>query len=321
MEQRYCLYCMSPMEGSICPSCGHAAADVRPLGHHLPPGTVLESRYLVGRAIGEGGFGITYIGLDTHLELKVAIKEYYPTNQIVRDGRVTARVASLSGPQEQSFAQGKKKFLAEALVMAKLSKARAVVHVEDFFEANGTAYIVMEFVDGVTFSELVERDGPIPPARLLPMMEPLFQALSAMHENGLIHRDISPDNIMLENGSVRLLDFGCAREAEDGSKTLTIALKHGYAPVEQYWRKGQGPWTDVYALSATIYFCLTGVVPPRALDRMPEDAIQPPGALGIALAQPQEQALLKGLRIQPRRRFRTMETMRAALYEGKKEVK
>ena len=321
MEQSFCLYCMSPMEGSRCPSCGHAAGDVRPLGHHLPPGTVLESRYLIGRAIGEGGFGITYIGLDTHLDIRVAIKEYYPTDRITRDGRVTARVASLSGPQEQSFAQGKKKFLAEALVMARLSGERAVVRVEDFFEANGTAYIVMEFVDGVTFGELVEREGPIAPARLLPMMEPLFQALSAMHENGLIHRDISPDNIMLENGSVRLLDFGCAREAEDGSKTLTVALKHGYAPVEQYWRKGQGPWTDIYALSATIYFCLTGVVPPRALDRLLEDAIRPPRSLDVALTPAQEQVLLKGLRIQPRRRFRTVEAMRAALYEGKKEDK
>ena len=314
MEGSYCLHCMSPMDGAICPACGQAAGSLAPMGHHLAPGTVLESRYLVGRAIGEGGFGITYIGLDLHLEMKVAIKEYYPADQITRVDGVTTRVASLAEGQEESFARGRRKFLAEALIMARLSKARTVVSVRDFFETNGTAYIVMEFVDGVTLGDLVEREGPIAPARLLPTLEPLFEVLSAMHENGLIHRDISPDNIMLEDGAVRLLDFGCAREADAGSKTLTVIMKHGYAPVEQYWRKGQGPWTDIYALSATIYFCLTGIVPPRALDRMMEDTVQPPSALGVALTPTQERALLKGLRIQPRRRFHTMQEMHEALY-------
>lgn len=139
-------------------------------------------------------------------------------------------------------------------------------------------------------------------------------ALSIMHENGLIHRDISPDNLMLENGRIRLLDFGCAREASRGTETMTIALKHGYAPIEQYQQKGQGPWTDIYALSATIYFCLTGKVPPQALDRISEDELLLPGKLGVDITEAQEQALLKGMRIQPNRRFSTVKELWAGLY-------
>ena len=135
-----------------------------------------------------------------------------------------------------------------------------------------------------------------------------------MHEHGLIHRDISPDNLMLEHGVVRLLDFGCARESTRGTETLTIALKQGYAPVEQYQQKGQGPWTDIYALCATIYFCLTGKAPPQALDRITADGLVPPSKLGVPIPPGQEDALLKGLRLSPGRRFRSMEEFHGALY-------
>ena len=155
--------------------------------------------------------------------------------------------------------------------MARMDKQPEIVSVRDFFAANGTAYIVMEYVDGTTFKELVkQRGGRIPAGELLYTMEPVFSALAAMHAVGLIHRDISPDNLMLERGAVRLLDFGCARESTQGDETMTITLKHGYAPIEQYQHRGQGPWTDVYGLAATIYYCLTGKTPPQALDRLME---------------------------------------------------
>lgn len=316
MDKHFCPYCMTPVaEGETCPSCGLTAGNYVPSPHHLQPGTVLLDRYLVGRVLGEGGFGITYIGCDLRLELKVAIKEYYPVDRATRNAAVSTNVTSFIGPSSKSFERGKQKFLSEARTMARMDKQQVIVSVRDFFEANNTVYIVMEYIEGTTFAELTEqRGGRIPPDELFRVIEPLFGALSALHETGLIHRDISPDNLMLENGEVRLLDFGCAREPADGNKTLTISLKHGYAPLEQYQESGQGPWTDIYALCATIYHCLTGQTPPRALDRIGEDNLILPSKLGVAITPPQEQALLKGLRIQPNRRFQTMKELWAALY-------
>lgn len=316
MDKQFCPYCMAPVKpGESCPSCGLTAGSYIPSPHHLPPGTVLLGRYLVGRVLGEGGFGITYIGCDLRLELKIAIKEYYPVDRATRNASTSLSVTSFMGPSAQSFQRGKEKFLGEARAMAKLDKQQAIVSVRDYFEANNTAYIVMEYIEGTTFSQLAkQRGGRIPPEELFSMLEPLFGALAIMHSNGLIHRDISPDNLMLEHGKVRLLDFGCARETTRGTETLTIALKQGYAPVEQYQTKGQGPWTDIYALCATIYFCLTGQAPPQALDRIAGDGLLRPSKLGVPILSYQEEALLKGLAIQPRRRYQTMEELHGALY-------
>ena len=318
MEHRFCPYCMSPVEeGKPCGACGLTEGSYTPSPHHLPPGTVLRDRYLVGRVLGEGGFGITYIGCDLQLELKVAIKEYFPTDKASRVSQASLDVSSYAGVAGVNYDKGLKRFLQEARTIARMDKQPVIVNVRDFFEVNHTAYIVMEYVEGTTFKDLVaQRGGRIPAGELLYLMEPLFFALKEMHGNGLIHRDISPENLMLEKGEVRLLDFGCAREAMGGDNTLTVALKHGYAPVEQYQSKGQGPWTDVYALSATIYYCLTGRKPPQAVDRLGEDALVPPRKLGVDLTQKQENALLRGLAIPPTRRFQSMEEFHTALYEG-----
>ncbi len=316
MSKKYCPYCMTVVsENESCSVCGLTAGTYISSPHHLPPGTVLMDRYLVGRVLGEGGFGITYIGCDLRLELKVAIKEYYPVDRATRNASSSLEVTNFVGPSAKSYERGKQKFLGEAQVMARMDKQQAIVSVRDFFEVNNTAYIVMEYIEGITFRELVEKKGgKIAPDELFPMIEPLFHALTIMHENGLIHRDISPDNLMLENGKIRLLDFGCAREASRGNETMTIALKHGYAPIEQYQQKGQGPWTDIYALSATIYYCLTGKVPPQALDRITEDDLLLPSKLGVQLSEGQEKALLKGMKLQPNRRFSSAEKMWRAIY-------
>lgn len=316
MIKNYCPYCMMPVpEGESCSVCRLTSGSYIPSPHHLPPGTILMDRYLVGRVLGEGGFGITYIGRDLRLELKVAIKEYYPVDRATRNASASLEVTNFIGPSAKSFERGKRKFLDEAQVMARMDKQQVIVSVRDFFEINNTAYIVMEYVEGITFRELVKKKGgKIRPEELFPMLEPLFEALSIMHKNGLIHRDISPDNLMLEDGRVRLLDFGCAREASRGTETMTIALKHGYAPIEQYQQKGQGPWTDLYALSATIYYCLTGKVPPQALDRIAEDELLIPSKLGVELSVEQEKALLKGMRLQPNRRYASAQEMWSALY-------
>ena len=272
-------------------------------------------RYLVGRALGEGGFGITYLGRDLRLELRVAIKEYFPTAWVCRRPDTSPGVSVYTGAGPD-YEKGRSRFLFEARTMARMEKQPEIVGVRDFFEANGTAYIVMEYLDGTTFKELVRRRGRIPARELLDMIEPVFSALSAMHAAGLIHRDISPDNLMLERDSVRLLDFGCARESALGEETVTITLKHGYAPIEQYQHKGQGPWTDVYALAATIYYCLTGRTPPQALDRLMDDELIPPRRLGAELTEAQERALLRGMGIRQHRRWRSMEEFRSALYGG-----
>ena len=320
MEREYCPYCMNPVaHGEACPNCGLTAGAYTPSPHHLPPGTVLQDRYLVGRVLGEGGFGITYIGCDLRLELKIAIKEYFPTDRSNRIATASLNVTSYTGFSGSQFDSGKAKFLREAQTMARLDRQPNIVSVKDFFEANNTAYIVMEYIDGTTFKDLVaQRGGRLPTWELLHMIEPLFDSLTAMHELGLIHRDISPENLMLENGMVRLLDFGCARESAGGDATMTVMLRHGFAPIEQYQSSsgGQGPWSDVYALSATIYYCITGKKPVQAMDRLLEDTLTPPRHLGAELTEAQEKALLRGLNIHPRKRFQTVQEMHTALYEG-----
>lgn len=199
--------------------------------------------------------------------------------------------------------------------MARLDKAREIVRVMDFFSANNTAYLVMEFLEGETLKELVARRGPIPAEELLDLMRPVVAAVGTMHRAGILHRDVSPDNVMvLKDGGVKLMDFGCARELE-GGRTMTVVLKHGFAPLEQYTGRGQGPWSDVYSLSATLYYCLTGKVPPRAVERSGEaDELTAPTTLGAVLTPEQERALLKGLAVRTRDRWQSAEEFYGALY-------
>ncbi len=316
----YCPYCMAQVEpDKPCPSCGLTVGSYKSQPKHLPAGTVLRERYLVGRVLGEGGFGITYIGRDLVLGLKVAIKEYFPTDRASRNCAVSVSVESFLGNQSDIFEKGKQRFLEEARTMARLDRLPNIVGVRDFFEENATAYIVMEYIDGTTLSALVEqRGGAMPAWELLHLIEPLFDSLGAMHELGLIHRDISPDNLMLEHGIIKLLDFGCAREAADGDATMTIMLRHGYAPLEQYQSSSgaQGAWTDVYALAATIYFCITGKKPPQSMDRIFQDDLIPPRKLGADLTASQEEALLRAMKVKPKARFQSVKEFHTALYEG-----
>jgi len=308
---------MSPLtDGVPCP-CGLNEESYIPAFHQLQPGTVLQGRYLVGKVLGEGGFGITYVGRELKLGLKIAIKEYYPSGSATRTSSQSSEVHSAYG-NDDTFAKGKEKFLQEAKTMALLDRQPHIVAVRDYFEENNTAYIVMEYVEGTTLKELTkEKGGKIPASELLDLIKPMFSALGRMHSLGLIHRDISPDNLMIENGSIKLLDFGCAKDLSSGEVTQAIVLKHGYAPLEQYQRKGQGPWTDVYALAAAIYYCLTGTVPARATDRIIEDELIPPNKNGANLTSQQEKALMKALALKAPDRYQSMEEFENALYGNK----
>ena len=312
----YCPYCMSQISpGQFCPNCGADPASYQPSSHHFPLGYLLQNRYLVGRVLGEGGFGITYLGLDITLGLRVAIKEYFPNVFVHRETSVSLDVTCYAGEKRALYEKGRNQFLQEARVMARFDSFAEIVRVLDFFPANNTAYIVMELLTGDTLRTVLARQGRIPAKYLFEIMEPVLRAMNAMHGAGIIHRDISPDNIMLLNsGQVKLLDFGCARDVDE-DHTMTVMLKHGYAPMEQYTSHNQGPWTDVYALCATIYHCLTGQTPPRALERMAaQDPLIPPNRLGAALTPEQEQALLRGLAVEPKHRWQSMSGLYAALY-------
>ncbi|MCD7847428.1 MAG: serine/threonine protein kinase [Oscillospiraceae bacterium] len=325
-ETRYCPYCMTPVkENGVCPACGLTEGSYVPAQHHLLPGTVLQDRYLIGRVLGEGGFGITYVGRDTRLGVKIAVKEYYPVGNAARNNLESVTVTS-SSRTTGTYEKGKTKFLEEARTMGKLEKEPEIVGVKDFFKENNTAYIVMEYIEGTTLKELTkQRGGKIPSDELFEMIEPLFGAVQHMHDLGLIHRDISPDNLMLENGNIKLLDFGCAKDVTDSSQvnqqTQTLILKHGYSPFEQYqMSSNQGPWTDVYAFGASIYYCLTGNPPPRSTDRIMDDNIVPPHKLGVKITERQEDALLKALAVRPADRFSSMKEFHAALYGAKTPV-
>ena len=263
----------------VCPRCGWGAGqDNEP--HQLPVGAVLAEKYLVGRVLGQGGFGITYVGWDLNLDIRVCIKEFYPSSTVNRDHRFTRCVNCNTTGMETGYAASRERFLREAKSLAKFRGEHQIVSIFDFFQANNTAYIVMEYVEGIDLARYVaRRGGRIGMDETLRILKPAMEALSLVHASGLIHRDISPDNIMLHpRDGAKLLDFGAVRQVNDpnADRELTHAteaiLKSGFAPMEQYSSRGSlGPWTDVYALSATIYYCVTGRIPPDAVTRSTED--------------------------------------------------
>ncbi len=313
-----CMGCMrmKKMEG-MCAFCGldersHAVAP-----HHLPLRSILAGKYLVGRVIGEGGFGITYLGWDLNLDLKIAIKEYYPAGFVTRESSSTSTITPYTGEKGQFFLKGREKFVEEAKSLAKFFSLPGIVSVKDFFLENGTAYIVMEYVEGETLRERLARaGGKMTAEQVLEMMKPLIRSLSKIHKAGIIHRDISPDNIMItEEDNVKLLDFGAARDfSESGNRSLSVLLKPGYAPEEQYRSRGvQGPWTDVYALCATIYKAITGVTPDESIERARQDEVRPPSRLGVNLSPRQEYALMKGMAVLQKDRYQSVEELSEAL--------
>ena len=283
MEIRRCMKCMHALAAgeTVCPECGRPYGSVKAESFALKPGTILDGKYLVGEMLGQGGFGITYIGFDLLLEQKVAIKEYYPmsTGMVSRENSTTV-VWSSAVMQKSGMEKGFDSFLKEARKMAKLGGIPGVVGVKSVFIQNETAYIVMDFIEGETLLKKLQREGPMDYGTCISLMTPIMQALAEVHKHGIIHRDISPDNIMVQSdGKLILLDLGAAKDLDiqgkDGNvQSSQMVAKHGFSPVEQYGQAGKiGPWTDVYAMAATIYYCCTGVLPPSATDRMIEDTL------------------------------------------------
>ncbi|WP_024734733.1 PASTA domain-containing protein [Enterocloster asparagiformis] len=309
MERR-CMGCMELYEETLerCPHCGYVHGTPAKEAYHILPGSLLAGRYIVGQVLGFGGFGVTYIGYDQVLQQKVAIKEYLPSDFATRMPQ-QEDVTIYSGEKEEQFLAGREKFVEEARRLAKFQSQPGIVQIYDCFETNRTAYIIMEYLDGISLKEKLERDGAMTVEESMPVIMAVIGALKSVHAAGILHRDISPDNIyLLKNGRTKLLDFGAARFATTKhSRSLSVIIKPGFAPVEQYRSRGdQGPWTDVYALAATFYNMLTGQVPEDAMERAAQDTLKEPSKLGVKISPSLEAALMNALNVQIENRTKTI---------------
>lgn len=303
-----CYNCFKeiPDDSECCPFCGFDKEKNREkFPQALPFGSILSGRYITGRVLGQGGFGITYVATDHKTKSLVAIKEFFPDAMAVRSSAIS--VSPYSGERGENFAYGKETFLQEAKTMAEFIGNPNIVRVHSYFEENGTAYFVMEYVVGKSFQQMIdEKGGKISWEEAVNVIAPVLNALAAVHSKGIVHRDVTPDNICITSGgAVKLLDFGAARYSlGDVSRSLDVVLKHGFAPKEQYSRWGkQGPYTDIYCVAASLYYALTGHKPPDAIDRMEHDELIPPSALGVRITREQENILLKALSVSPADRY------------------
>ena len=322
MEVGRCYGCMRELRvpGGVCPHCAYD--NTRDPGtqqeYMLRCGTVLNGRYLVGRCIGQGGFGVTYIGFDRTMGRRICIKEYFPGGGALRNTSRSDTVIWGSSRSAQETKQARESFVREARKAVKLHRFDTIVSVWDVFFANETAYIVMDYIDGVTIKSRMEKENrTFGEEECIRMLAPILRDLEQVHAQGIIHRDISPDNIMLrENRDLVLLDLGGAKDlsTEQGQSRFVVA-KDGFTPMEQYSQQGKiGPWTDVYAMCATIYYCVTGVRLPTPMERL-MGAQADMSAFSPAVAQ----VLERGLSIAPEKRIQTMGELYAALVKEEQD--
>lgn len=318
MEKR-CYGCMKTYDSSlkVCPNCGYVEGSRPESPLHLAGGTILNNRYEVGKVIGYGGFGVTYIAWDKVLEQRVAIKEYLPSEFSTRAPGVS-QVTVYDGDKGEQYAAGMDKFVDEARRLAKFTDCPGIVKVYDCFKENQTAYIAMEYLEGVTLSQYIKDKGTIPPEDAVMMLLPVIDSLDKVNKAGIIHRDIAPDNIMVtKDGDVKLIDFGAARYATTiHSRSLTVIVKPGYSPEEQYRSRGdQGPHTDVYAVGATLYKMITGVTPPDAMERRAylekdgKNTLQPPSKYVKGISKNLDNAIMNAMHIRVDKRTKDMETL------------
>ena len=331
--KKLCKGCFREIQvaGGICPYCGFNEAhyEEKRKAEVLPTNTILHDSYVIGKCLGQGGFGITYIGWHINLEKIVAIKEFFPAgiatrNTLDHSARINTACISLVGEGvEEAYKKDLESFMKEARLLAKINLPN-VVDVTDCFEENGTAYIVMSYVPGQSLKDYQRNvGGPMQEDKMLKCLRPVIRSLQKLHGLGVIHRDISPDNLMMdENGNIILVDFGAARLVTPffgmPGKSMTVILKPGYAPIEQYSSKGnQGPWTDVYAMCATMFWLLTGKVPESPYDRMNDinDSEKMRETLRKNnVSESTAEALMTGMSLKPASRWKSMEDLEQAFY-------
>ena len=306
-----CYRCMKEYDDKydICPYCGYIMTADMGQAYQLSPGTLLGGRYWIGVVLGMGGFGITYKAFDTKLNVVVAIKEYYPMGLVKRD-RHSTQITYHTKDQEEEFRSGLHRFLEEARNLAKFSKHPNIVDVFHFFKENGTGYIVMEYLDGVSMKYFLKaNEGQISVLYAKEIMLAIAEALKALHATGILHQDVSPDNIFLcSNGKIKLIDFGASRLSVTDESSREVIVKPGYAPPEQYHKgERQGPWTDIYALGATFYCAVTGCVPPEAAERVKEDTLLKPSEWNEDIPAYIDTAILKAMALDEKSRFQKVQ--------------
>ncbi|HQE74724.1 MAG TPA: protein kinase, partial [Myxococcota bacterium] len=314
----YCLHCCLSYNRCTC----DAATKAQPVENPsfcLPAGALLDGKYRIGRVLGAGGFGITYLAVDENLGLRVAIKEYMPRSDAVRstDGH---SVNPGTIEDRYAFEFGLQKFIEEAQVLARVSEKDnpRIVSILSFFEANGTAYLVMRYLEGQTLSGLLKaRGGSLPENEAIVILTAMLDGLREIHSEGLIHRDIKPHNVFITNdGGVKLIDFGAARYAQGAkSRGLTQVFTPPYAPFEQYYQQGnQGPWTDLYAVGVTFYQMLTGGLPGEAPSRLKDPSIALPHAItGGKVSKALDGVVAKAISPEVEDRFRSVDEFHKAL--------
>ena len=309
-----CEKCGRPIAdtAAACPYCGYSQAAELP--NALQPGWEIAGRYRIESVIGLGGFGITYCAYDQKLACTVALKEYFPSGVANRIPG-SKEVILYAGKRTEEFRQGHTRFLNEARNMIQFQSVPNVVQVREYFEENGTAYIVMEYLRGHTLKTEIER-APLTWERAVTIGAVICGALTALHRKGIVHRDVSPDNIFLcDDGRIKLIDFGAARVSMQQTP-LTVVFKDCFTPPEQYSRSAhQGPQTDIYALGATLYTAMLGKKPESALNRWPTDHLKAPHTLKPEIPEPVSNAVMQALALEPELRFSSAEEFSRALLQ------
>lgn len=310
-ETNFCISCFNKMDGNpqYCPYCGYEQSDIPKEKFHLYPRTILSNRYMIGHVCGSGGFGITYKAWDMQLNEIVAVKELFPAGMVQRAPGKSEII--IFGSKQSEFEKEKDHFLREARTMAKFPENDNVVSVYNFFEENNTAYIVMEYLDGISLKDYLKQNGgKFDLNTALEIEKEVLNGLKSIHAMKIVHRDISADNIMLTiNNKIKLFDFGAAHLSSDDDLTRTIVVKKGYAPQEQYRQKSkQGPYTDVYAAGALFYLMLTGELPPESVDRISNnEKLKKPSELVQGIPAYIDKAILRALSLKPELRFQNAE--------------
>ncbi len=331
---KLCLGCMREIETQDrpCPYCNFSIGHYQRSADGLPLREILNGKYLIGKIIGIGGFGITYIAWDFYQGKKVCIKEYFPRRIAARNVSAHTYAEQLSvsihwsgdvmdkqvdpNKLKQVYMKGLESYMKEAETLSKFYLMPGIVSVRDFFIGNRTAYIVMEYIDGVNLKQYAqEKGGRLMPEEVFSLLRDALKALNEVHKKNIIHRDISPDNIMLtKDGKAKLIDFGATKDYVN-NRNEPVLLKHGYAPPEQYVKEGnQGPWSDVYSMCATMYYLLTGIKIPNAGERRKNDTVRLLQAMGIPISEKQDRAILKGLSLDIENRYLSIADLYLNIY-------
>ncbi len=317
--ENICFNCFKDTGGyEVCPYCGNIAGTANAPAFMLQPGMRIWGRYLIGTILGTGGFGVTYRAFDTRLGTIVAIKEFFPQNLASRMPNDT-ELRIFSGEEYKNFLIHKQRFVDEGKNLAKFTGDAHIVNVLDSFEDNNTAYIVMEFLDGMTLKEYMAQSGSfLPQDRAVQIMEALLLGIKSIHLKGIIHRDISPDNIyVLQDGNIKILDFGAARFAAREDWTQSVVVKKGYAPPEQYRNNmRQTEQTDLYAAGATLYKMLTGKTPEESIERTERDVLLRPSKIADGIDAHLDKMIMKSVALRPELRFKSADAMLEALRGG-----